>query len=239
MFLFVFLAFSVSLSACGRQDTDFLLEEENTREDAESPEKAADGESAEEDDKTAGANPPANTAGASSKENGPAISSVTESPREIFVDVCGAVAKPGVYGMKPDSRVFQAVEAAGGFLPQASGTSINQAQPLSDGQQIYVPTKEEAEAAGINPAAEAEGSGTVPGQESQEAGESSGSGKVNLNTADLAALQTLTGIGEAKAQAILAYREEHGGFSSVEDLMNVPGIKENTFSKIKDKIAVE
>ena len=75
-----------------------------------------------------------------------------------------------------------------------------------------------------------------------ETGESSQpeeNGKVNLNTADAAALQTLSGIGESKAQAILAYREEHGGFSSIEELMDVPGIKENTFIKIKDKIAVE
>ena len=69
--------------------------------------------------------------------------------------------------------------------------------------------------------------------------ENRGGERINLNTADLAALQTLSGIGEAKAQAILAYREEHGGFSSVEDLMNVPGIKEGTFLKIKDKLAVE
>lgn len=70
-------------------------------------------------------------------------------------------------------------------------------------------------------------------------GETQDSGTVNLNTADSAALQTLPGIGEAKAQAILAYREEKGGFSGTEELMNVPGIKESTFSKIKDKIAVE
>lgn len=139
---------------------------------------------------------------------------------------------PGVYRMSPESRVFQAVEAAGGFLPEAAGTSINQAQPLSDGQQVYVPTKEEIESAGAASLTDAEknGNGT------QESGEP---GKVNLNTADAAALQTLSGIGEAKAQAILAYREEHGGFGSVEELMNVPGIKENTFSNIKDKIAVE
>lgn len=159
---------------------------------------------------------------------------VTEVPVEIFVDVCGAVTAPGVYCMPADSRVFQAVEAAGGFLPEAAGNSINQAQPLSDGQQIYVPTREEAEREGLNPAAEA---GQTTGNTVPEGTEDTG--KVNLNTADAAALQTLSGIGEAKAQAILAYREEHGGFSSVEELMNVPGIKENTFSNIKDKIAVE
>lgn len=151
------------------------------------------------------------------------VPEISELPKEIFVDVCGAVKNPGVYSMSPDSRVFQAVEAAGGFLPEAAANMINQALPLSDGQQIYVPTTEEAEETKLNPTAEA----------------NEDSGKVNLNTADSEILQTLTGIGAAKAQAILAYREEHGGFSSVEELMNVPGIKESTFSNIKDKIVVE
>ena len=189
---------------------------------------------------------------------------VTEAPEKIFVDVCGAVEKPGVYDMEPDSRVFQAIEAAGGFLPGAAGAYINQAQALSDGQQIYVPTEEEiAEqgaglpgngSAGTGSPGDAEngstsGAGTSGGTDVDSggnastdgaAGELSGSsGKVNLNTADAAALQTLTGIGESKASAILAYREEHGRFNSIEDIMNVPGIKESTFSKIKDKIAVE
>lgn len=153
----------------------------------------------------------------------------------IFVDVCGAVMHPGVYGMPPDSRVFQAIEMAGGFLPEAAGTYINQAQPLSDGQQIYVPTKEEAEEKEMT-------AGGSAGKNMFSSGgpeESRESEKINLNTADTAELQTLSGIGEAKAEAILAYREEHGGFSSIEEIMNVPGIKESTFSNIKDKIAVE
>ncbi|HIY00885.1 MAG TPA: ComEA family DNA-binding protein [Candidatus Blautia faecipullorum] len=139
--------------------------------------------------------------------------------------------------MPPDSRVFQAVEMAGGFLPEAAGVYINQAQPLSDGQQIYVPTEEEVLEKELSvPAAETADSGD---KRSGGAEEDSGQEKVNLNTADSAALQTLSGIGEAKAEAILAYREEHGGFSSIEEIMNVPGIKESTFSNIKDKIAVE
>lgn len=165
----------------------------------------------------------------------------TQPPEEIYVDVCGAVTQPGVYAMKSDSRVFQAIEAAGGFLPEAAGTAINQACALSDGQQIYVPTKEEAEK---GKAGQPSGGAADPGTggavtEAAGTGETQGSGTVNLNTADSAALQTLPGIGEAKAQAILAYREEKGGFSGTEELMNVPGIKESTFSQIKDKIAVE
>lgn len=159
------------------------------------------------------------------------IPSVTPEPQEIFVDVCGAVNQPGVYEMDPDSRVFQAIEAAGGMTEEASGISVNQAQPLSDGQQVYVPTVQEAEEDSFVPA--------VP--ETTGTGESMGTedGIVNLNTADAETLKTLSGIGDSKAQAILAYREEHGGFSSIEEIMQVPGIKESTFSMIKDKIAVK
>ncbi|MBU5481018.1 ComEA family DNA-binding protein [Blautia sp. MSJ-19] len=150
---------------------------------------------------------------------------------EVFVDVCGAVHVPGVYALKTDSRVFQAIEAAGGFLPEAAASAVNQAQPVADGQQIYVPTQEEVK------------EGTLPAQiqsaKSENGSEVTAEGVININTADAAALKSLTGIGDAKAQAILAYREEHGRFSSIEEIMQVPGIKESTFSAIKDKIAVE
>ena len=123
-----------------------------------------------------------------------------------------------------------AIEAAGRFLPEAAASAVNQAQPVSDGQQIYVPTQEEAEEgalpAAIQPA--------DPGSETTDA-----NGVVNINTADASALKSLSGIGDAKAQAILTYREEHGFFSSIEEIMQVPGIKESTFSAIKDKIAVK
>ena len=195
-------------AGCGKKEAEILLEEEQK----ESSEKETEILETE-------------------KEPEPEI---TQPPQDIFVDICGAVTKPGVYRMPPDSRVYEAVEAAGGLLPEAAGNRVNQAQPLSDGQQIYVPTKEEAEKAGAVPA-----EGAFPEIKAGENSPVSENGKVNLNTADAAALQTLSGIGESKAQAILAYREEHGGFSSIEELMDVPGIKENTFLKIKEKIAVE
>lgn len=153
-----------------------------------------------------------------------------EIQAEIFVDVCGAVANPGVYEMDADSRVFQVIEAAGGFLPEAASASVNQAQPVSDGQQIYVPTQEEVE------------EGTMPAviQQTETAGDSDmAEGVVNINTADADILKSLSGIGDAKAQAILAYREEYGAFSAIEEIMQVPGIKESTFSAIKDKITVK
>lgn len=161
------------------------------------------------------------------------VPEVTQEPQQIFVDVCGAVNQPGVYEMDPDSRVFQAIEAAGGMREDASGISVNQAQTLSDGQQIYVPTVQEAEERKLVPQ-------TFETQETETGMDAaSEDGLVDLNTADAQTLKTLSGIGDSKAQAILAYREEHGAFSSIEEIMQVPGIKESTFSKIKDKIAAK
>ena len=147
---------------------------------------------------------------------------------DIFVEI-----GPGVYEMSSDSRVFQAIEAAGGMREDASGISVNQAQPLCDGQQVYVPTVQEAEERNLTPVV----SEIQDGQTGTEM--DAGTGLVNLNTADIQTLKTLSGIGDSKAQAILAYREEHGGFSSIEEVMQVPGIKESIFSKIKDKIEVK
>ena len=156
-----------------------------------------------------------------------------QMPRDIYVDVCGAVVHPGVYTLSPESRVFEAVAAAGGYLPEAAGYCINQAQMLRDGQQIYVPTVEEAQETGQTAPAD-----TARMEESGNAADQTQE-RVNLNTADETILGSLTGIGPSKAKAILTYREENGAFSSVEEIMNVPGIKEGTYEKIKDEIAVE
>ncbi len=178
------------------------------------------------------------------------VSTVTpaEIPEILYVDVCGAVVSPGVYKLEAGSRVFQAVEAAGGFLPEAAENYLNQAKDLSDGQQIYVPTQAEVDAgtiqageAALSPEAGTGTSSSDPDGSSGGEGitESAVSGKINLNTADAAQLTALSGIGESKARAIVAYREEHGSFASIEDICNVSGIGDATFAKIKDKIAVE
>ena len=162
---------------------------------------------------------------------------MTQIPQTIFVDVCGAVANPGVYELDEGSRIFQAVDAAGGYLPEAAQNYLNRARSLTDGQQIYL----EALASKV-PEALQSGASEDTGREgnsedSLAEGVGSNSG-INLNTADAAQLCTLSGIGQSKAEAIIAYREEHGGFASIEEIMNVEGIKEGTFSKIKDKISV-
>lgn len=212
----VLLCLILCFAGCGRSKVDFVLE--NDRQDEASETEETDREAADQE------------ASVTAK---PTVEA-TPVPAVIYVDVCGAVANPGVYSLKADSRVFQAIEAAGGYSEQAAEGYVNRAQPLSDGQQIYVPTEEETK-------------GEVPGAVQQEAGalpegasdQDSSSGKVNLNTADIEQITTLTGIGESKARDILAYREENGGFSSIEEIMNVQGIKEGTFEKIKDEIAVE
>ena len=162
----------------------------------------------------------------------------------IYVDVCGAVANPGVFQLAAGSRVFQAIEAAGGYLPEAALTCVNRAGVLTDGQQLYILTQEEMERQGLDPAEMAEAS---DGQMNGSAGTGQNTGmaaqvqqdnRININTADEAQLTTLTGIGATRAQAIIAYREENGPFAAIEDIMNVQGIKEGTFAKIKDEIVV-
>ena len=146
----------------------------------------------------------------------------------IFVDVCGAVQQPGVYELPAGSRIFQAIALAGGLTEEAESRLINQAEVLADGQQIRIYTREESENQEIAAAA------------GQNAGVQGAAGaKINLNLADKKVLMTLQGIGEAKAEAILAYRQEKGGFSSVEELMQVEGIKDKLYEKLKDKVTVQ
>lgn len=144
----------------------------------------------------------------------------------LYIDVCGEVNFPGVYELPPGSRVYEAVEKAGGMTEKAAASSLNQAEKLTDGQQVYVPSGEEAE----GQAAGREGTAGLEGISSD--------GKVNINTASKEELMTLTGIGEVKAESIIRYREEQGSFQSVEDIKKIEGIKEGVFSKIKDQIKI-
>ncbi len=148
----------------------------------------------------------------------------TETRPQICVHVCGAVNTPGVYYLEPGSRVHNAVEMAGGLTADASDSFINMAQEVPDGVRIYIPTKSEVT------------EGTIP--EGSEAGQKD-DGLVNINTAPKEALSQLPGIGESKADAIITYRENVGAFETPEDIMNVAGIKDSSFEKIKDKIKVK
>lgn len=142
---------------------------------------------------------------------------------DIFVYVCGKVNFPGVYKLEEGSRVYEAIEAAGGALEEADLDSVNQAELLTDGQQIKIYSKEEIS------------QGTAVNNESSL---TVSSGKVNINTADKNLLMTLPGIGESRAGDIIKYRDEHGLFSSIDDIKNISGIKDKMFEKIKDYIEI-
>lgn len=152
--------------------------------------------------------------------------SETAETGSVCVYVCGAVNTPGVYELDNGSRIFQAIAMAGGLTQEAASTYVNQAEPVTDGQKIYVPEMEEVSAAEM-----------MQGMDIKEGtGEQQDEDKVNINIADQTELQTLPGIGEMKASAIIAYREANGVFSNTEEIMQVEGIKEGTFRKIKDLI---
>ncbi len=147
-------------------------------------------------------------------------SSAEEKPAVCYVYVCGEVVNPGVYMLEPDSRIVAAIEAAGGFLESAATEAVNLAEPLQDGMQIIVPNLEEYQSSAIEEKREAEG-------------------LININTATVTELCSLSGIGEAKAEAILAYRRELGGFTSTAQLKEVSGIGDSLFEQIKEDIYIE
>lgn len=154
-------------------------------------------------------------------ENSAESQSPEPEEKMLYVQVNGAVKAPGVYKLAAGSRIFQAVEQAGGLSEQADAEKINQAEYVRDGQMIYIPAagQEEPE--------------PFPEESRDE------DGRINLNTATEAELMTLPGIGKAKAGSILKWREKNGGFGQIEDLMKVEGIKDGVFAKIKDSVKVD
>lgn len=145
------------------------------------------------------------------------------------VHICGAVENPGVYLLEEGSRVYQAIEQAGGFRGDADEDYLNQADLLGDGMKLYVPTREEVILAGEAGSWQSINSGSVRQAEAA---------LVNINTAGEELLCTLSGVGSSRAKSIIAYREKHGAFQKIEDIMNVEGIKDGLFQKIKDSITV-
>ncbi|WP_071045825.1 ComEA family DNA-binding protein [Microbacterium sp. UBA3394] len=138
---------------------------------------------------------------------------------DLYVHVSGAVAGPGLYVLADGARVMDAVAAAGGFTGDADSAAVNLARPIADGEQLHVPAKGEA---------------PVPATGSA----SGGAGPIDLNTADVAALETLPGIGPTLGGRIVAWREENGRFTSVDDLLAVPGIGEKLLAGMRDLIVV-
>lgn len=146
---------------------------------------------------------------------GETVEAAQESEAYIYVYVCGAVNCEGVYELPVGSRVYEAIEMAGGFREDAAGSEVNQAEVLEDATRLYIPTVSEA-------------------AESQSVSD----GKININKATKEELMTLPGVGSSRADSIIQYREEVSAFKSIEDIMLVSGIKEGLFEKIKDFIKI-
>lgn len=152
------------------------------------------------------------------KKSKPKVLDAKEQKKIIIIDVKGAVFKEGVYEMKEGDRVKEAVEKAGGLLPDADVKKVNLAQIVQDQMLLYVPNKNE------------------PVQEGATFSKSEG--KVQINTASKEQLEKITGIGSRKAESILKYREEHGPFQKIEDLLEIDGIGAKSLEKIKDQIII-
>ncbi len=186
------------------------------------------------------------------------VDAVNPQTGVIYVHVCGAVENPGVYELEAGSRVYEAVQQAGGFADSAEQNYVNQAQVLEDGVKLVIPTREEVAAAQDDASEESDalqdraqdGSGIAGGAEREigivggarsdgQGGDAASDGRININTASEAQLCEIPGIGATRAAAIAAYRESHGAFGKPEDIMNVNGIKEGMYEKIKDIICVK
>ena len=239
-----------TLGACGAQREELFLSEkesiaygdgnrkveskvEDTDPNREAKSNAGDTDQNREAESSAGSTDRTELSDASSEET-----------KTLVVHICGAVSAPGVYELPAGSRIIDAVEAGGGFLPEADEACCNLAEEIVDGCQIYIMTKSESCADGQTE--KKAGIQTSPDSDMQmtdinvrsNSTTALENGLVNLNTADVAALMTLPGIGESRAKAIISYREQHGAFAKIEDIMKISGIKQAAFSKIKDKITV-
>ena len=169
------------------------------------------------------------------KEKAVSTENAANTDTPVCVYVCGHVKSPGVYQLIEGSRVCDAINAAGGPSEDADAQILNQAESVTDGMRIYVPSEKETEGVDRSDQTDSgfQSSQTAVGEKGENQ-----SGRVNLNTATKEQLMTLSGIGESKAQSILDYRQENGSFKKPEDVMNIPGIKQGVYEKIKDHISV-
>lgn len=146
-----------------------------------------------------------------------------ETQSVLCVYVCGNVVNPGVYEAGQNARVYELIDMAGGVSDEGCLEALNLAEYVYDGQKLYIPDYDEYAQAGMN---------AYTGKDEKQ------TGLVNINSASADELMTLPGIGRSRAEAIVEYRTANGGFAAVEDIMKVSGIKENSYSKIKDLICV-
>lgn len=206
------------------EDTEKIIEEDPAGSSGDFQENEEAGAAGE----YAGSNAEGTDANISPDINGAGMPGEKEATVSCMVHVCGAVERPGVYELPQGSRIYQAIECAGGLSAEADPDYLNQADFVSDGEKVYVPTREEV----------AEMDSPLQNVVTQSGERSATSGLVNLNTASEEQLCTLPGIGSSKAKSIIVYREEHGSFDRIESVMNVAGIKDGLFQKIKAYITV-
>lgn len=159
-----------------------------------------------------------------------------EAPKKVSVYICGAVRKPGVYTFDEGARIAEGIKVAEA-LNDAELVSVNLAEVMTDGQQIYVPRKGE-EGVEVSLPKISVGDSQKTSQAGVSQNSSLGAGKININTAGRDELDKLTGIGPSTAEKIIEYRTTHGKFKNISELMNVPGIGEKKLAKFKDKIKV-
>ncbi len=209
----ILLSVTVLLTGCGRKEQLWTeLEKEAGEGIEESRDEVSSGEVLPEKELS----------------SGEAVDESENLPAVIFVHVCGAVKNPGVYELPAGSRGMDAVEAASGFSEDACQEYTNLAVLLTDGSMLRIPTREEASLWEEEGLTGEESNGTAAG----------GSKLVNLNTADIAQLCSLSGIGESRARDIISYREAHGGFKTKEEIMQVSGIGQKIYEKIEPYITV-
>lgn len=156
---------------------------------------------------------------------------LTDTSKESLYEVylCGCVVRPGVYKLPANSRLYEYLELAGGYTKTAAKDYENLARKVEDGERIYFPSSDEVKEYNYLD------NETLPNQNDINGINNS---KVNINTADVDELTTLTGIGESRAKSIIAHRQSHGSFKTIEDIMLVDGIKQSVFENIKDYITV-
>lgn len=148
----------------------------------------------------------------------------------LYAHICGAVVMPGVYQAKSNARLIDLIELAGGLREDAAEDYINQAQGVKDGQRIYIPTREEIRELSV--------SAYIEGDKSSQETSKEAAAKININEAGEEELMSLSGVGQSKASSIIKYRNENGNFKAIEELMNIPGIKEGLFNQISSYITI-
>lgn len=215
------------LSGCGRQDGIFY----DTAQDADAGDVISPGDAAELE-KDGGSGISADGKDDAASESGADSGTYDAVKTLCYVHICGAVRYPGVYEVPEGSRLYEVIVLAGGLCADACDHLVNQAQTVADGMQVYIPTVQEAQD-GISGEDFSFGTECRTGSETENRDT-----RIDLNRATKEQLMTLPGVGETRAQAIIAYRETHGGFETIEELMEVSGIKQGVYDRLKEMIKV-